>query len=192
MKLVIYTADGEVELEGMSDELEALELEANNSGEAEAIYEGAIEEESELESSNRSYQDFPLASARGVPQTKVEWHRVCRGRGITRVCWREPRTFVRHASYKAYARVSIGRVTDQMVWDAVRRCVQTAAVNAGIAGILAGIVTQGAGSIAAAQASFSLSVTECLRARGGEFARIATDLRLSLYTTRESGPWRRV
>lgn len=189
MKLVIYTVDGEIELEGMSDELEALELEANNSGEAEAIYEGQIEEESELESSRTQYRDFPLGSVSGVPEVKVEFVRVCKRVMGNKICWNEPRHRTRSASYKAYARVSIGKVTNQMVWDAVQRCVQRAAVTAGIAGILATYAT-GGGGIAAAQGTFYLSVTECLKARGGEFAKIATDLRLSLYTTKESGPWR--
>lgn len=190
MQFFIYTEDGEIELEEVAVEVEeALEVAVPNDTK-EILFDGIYEIAAELEA-GRTYRDFLLASAKGVPEFKTVMERQCRGSGWRRFCWPMIVMYSRSADYKVYARVSTGKITNDMVWDTVRGCVMEAAVSAGIAGILASNISLGAGGLAAAKGAFSLTLQRCLSAKGGEFVRIARDIRLSLFTEKTSGSWKR-
>ena len=189
MKLILYTEEGESEFEFEHD-AQALEAtQAEDSFSEPVLYDGYYLEESPTLEAARTHRDFKLASVSGIPEMKTVMKRQCTNTPVGRVCVRVPVISHRTSQLVAYARISSGRITKDAVWNSVRGCVVGAAVSAGIGGILASTVS-GPGGIAAAQATFTASLVGCLSAKGDEFAKIASDIRVNLFTEQEHGPWK--
>lgn len=150
-----------------------------------------VTEEATLQAAARTERVFELASIDGVPEVKTVMEKQCKHVLGKPICIKVPVIYRRTSKLTAYVRISSGLIKNDQVWSAVRGCVSEAAVSAGIAGILASYATSGAGGLAAAKATFTATLVGCLRSKGKEFARIATDLRLDLFTKQEHGDWKR-
>lgn len=190
MQLVIYTEEGESEFKFEYDEQVLEAAEAEESFSEPALYDGYYTEEFATLEAARTHRDFKLASVSGVPEVKTVMEKQCVKILGKKVCTRVPVLYRRTSRLTAYARISSGRITNDQVWNSVRSCVVSAAASAGIAAILASSAS-GPGGIAAAKATFTAALVGCLSAKGEEFAKIASDIRVDLFTTQEHGDWKR-
>ena len=156
------------------------------------LYDEGYETDSDFSESTearRTSRTFQLASVRGVPEIKVEWRKKCRRILGRRVCFKVPRTWKRNSNYTAMVKVSTGRIDNRDVERALKDCVLQAGRKAGVAGALAAFVSGGAG-LGVVKQVFVSELKKCLRSKANEFVRIASDIRVELFTKKTTGPWR--
>ncbi len=155
------------------------------------IHGGEVETEASEYSTEagRTSREFQLASVSGVPEIKVVWRKKCRRVLGRKICVNVPHTMTRRSNYKAFVKISTGRIDNRDVEQALKDCALRAARVAGVAGALAALVSGGAG-LATVKSTFISEFKSCLRAKAGEFARVASDVRINLFTKKTTGNWR--
>lgn len=142
--------------------------------------EGALQEAR----AGQSCRSFTIASV-NFPEVKTEWKIKCvlknpfNDKCITKT--KVPVLYRRTSKITLYAQVCVP--SDDVLWDAVKDCVEKAV----IAGIAVGVVTSG--NLAAASAALKAFLISCLK---GKFGNIINDIDVNLSRRKVPGAWKPV